>query len=162
MDLLTTTAGRGLALVVLLALTSLVWFVLSRRSGTMRSASRAPSTELDAVLAGHDVGSRATFLQLSSQVCAPCRQVARVLTGLSAREPGIVHLEVDAEAHPQLVRELGVLRTPTVFLLDAAGTVRGRTSGPMTLAQAESALADLAAAPNPSSLSLSASTKDLP
>jgi hypothetical protein len=42
---------------------------------------------------------------------------------------GVSHIEVDAESHLDLVRELGVLRTPTVFVLAADGSVVRRASG---------------------------------
>ena len=42
--------------------------------------------------------------------------------------PGVTHVEVDAEHHLDLVRRLGILRTPTTLVLDAAGP-RGRAGG---------------------------------
>ncbi|SDC16240.1 Thioredoxin [Sanguibacter gelidistatuariae] len=136
--------GRAAGLVALLAVTSLLWFVASRRSGTMRaSAARADDPRLDLAGLGAVHGSRATFVQFSSEVCAPCRQVARVLTDLSTREDGVSHVEIDVGEHPDLVRTHGVLRTPTVFLLGPSGSVHGRTSGPMTPGQARDALAAL-------------------
>jgi hypothetical protein len=52
-------------------------------------------------------------------------------------------VEVDAEASMDLVRRFGVVRTPTVLLLDAAGVVRSRTSGAITAVHARTALAEL-------------------
>ena len=43
--------------------------------------------------------------------------------------PGVVHVEIDAEHHLDLVRRLGVMRTPTTFVLDAAGAITTRASG---------------------------------
>jgi hypothetical protein len=42
---------------------------------------------------------------------------------------GVAHVELDAEAHLDLVRRLNVMRTPTVFVLDAGGGVVRRASG---------------------------------
>jgi hypothetical protein len=42
---------------------------------------------------------------------------------------GVRHIEVDAEAHLDLVRRLRVLRTPTVLVLDAHGAVVRRAAG---------------------------------
>ena len=42
---------------------------------------------------------------------------------------GVVAAEVDAEAHLDLVRQWDILRTPTVFVLDASGVVRQRAVG---------------------------------
>ena len=35
--------------------------------------------------------------------------------------PGVTHVEIDAEHHLDLVRRVGVLRTPTTLVLDARG-----------------------------------------
>ena len=42
---------------------------------------------------------------------------------------GVTHVEIDAEAHLDLVRRLKVLRTPTVLVLDSSGHVVQRASG---------------------------------
>ncbi|MFI2753641.1 thioredoxin family protein [Cellulomonas sp. P22] len=98
-------------------------------------AERLTATEI-----GIPLGERTTLLQLSSAVCAPCRRVREVLTELAAERPGTVHAELDVEQHLGLVRRLNVLRTPTVLVLDAAGTVVGRMSGATTRAQALAAI----------------------
>lgn len=43
--------------------------------------------------------------------------------------PGTAHVEIDAEERLELVRRLGILRTPTVLVLDPAGRVVSRASG---------------------------------
>jgi hypothetical protein len=42
---------------------------------------------------------------------------------------GVRYSEIDAEQHLDAVRALGVLRTPTTFVLDADGAVVRRASG---------------------------------
>ena len=69
------------------------------------------------------------MLQFSSAFCAPCRATRRVLADVAARTPGVVHIDVDAEHHLDVVRRLGVLRTPTTLILDAEGRELGRASG---------------------------------
>lgn len=90
---------------------------------------------------GADLGRRATFVQLSAEVCTPCRRTAAVLHDLVRERPDVVHVELAAEERLDLVRRFDVLRTPTVLVLDAAGTVRGRFAGAADRAQALSALA---------------------
>ena len=75
------------------------------------------------------LGARATLLQFSSAFCAPCRAARRVLADAAADLPGVVHVEVDAEHHLDLVRRLGVLRTPTTLVLDADGHEVVRAGG---------------------------------
>lgn len=150
-SLLTTTGGRAVLLVVLLGIVSAAWWVRAQRSGTVRASrsvrparDSAPPVDqllLDAVqAAGATLGRRATFVQLSSEVCTPCRRTAAVLSRLVDDAPGVAHVELDAAQHPELVRTLRVLRTPTVIVLDGAGLERGRSSGAMTPTQALVAL----------------------
>jgi thiol-disulfide isomerase/thioredoxin len=74
-----------------------------------------------------ELGGRATLLQLSTEVCAPCRATARVLDELS--DSDVRHIEVDIADRPDLVSRFNVLQTPTTFILDREGTVRARIGG---------------------------------
>lgn len=76
-----------------------------------------------------DLGDRATLLQFSSAFCAPCRVTRRTLAEVAALVPGVVHVELDAEQHLDLVRRLDIVRTPTTLVLDAAGTEVSRATG---------------------------------
>jgi thiol-disulfide isomerase/thioredoxin len=91
------------------------------------------------------LGERATFLQFSSAFCAPCRATRRILEDVVAETPGVAHVEVDAEHHLDLVRRLGVLRTPTTLVLDRAGVEVTRAAGAPTKAQVQAAIAALTA-----------------
>lgn len=107
-----------------------------RFRGTHRiAAAAAPAgsdepTVLDGL--GHDLGERATLLQFSSAFCAPCRATRRVLGEVAGIVPGVAHVEVDAEQHLDLVRRLGIVRTPTTLVLDAQGREVSRASGAPT------------------------------
>ena len=80
----------------------------------------------------HELGERATLLQFSSAFCAPCRATRRVLAHVAQIVPGVTHVEVDAEHHLDLVRRLGILRTPTTLVLDSAGREVSRAAGAPT------------------------------
>jgi thiol-disulfide isomerase/thioredoxin len=118
-----------------------------RFSGTHRfdGADTAEVAAPTSVLAGadleHELGERATLLQFSSAFCAPCRATRRVLADVAAAVPGVVHVEVDAEHHLELVRRLGVLRTPTTLILDAQGAEITRAAGAPRKEQVLSSLA---------------------
>ncbi|MFI1675584.1 MULTISPECIES: thioredoxin family protein [unclassified Streptomyces] len=75
------------------------------------------------------LGERATLVQFSSAFCQPCRATRRVLADVAGMVPGVTHVEIDAEAELDLVRELRILKTPTVLVLDAAGHVVRRAVG---------------------------------
>ena len=78
---------------------------------------------------GAPLGARATFVQFSSEVCAPCRRTHAVLAQLVSEHEGLSHVEMDVVEHLDLVRRFGIMRTPTTLLLDAHGVVVGRMSG---------------------------------
>jgi thiol-disulfide isomerase/thioredoxin len=135
--------GRLLVVVVLLTVASLAWLARRRRDGRFAVPAHDPHAGSDALTAadlGRALGSRATFVQFSAPTCASCPHVSRELGALAAAEPGVVHIEVPADRRLDLVRRLGVLRTPTVLLLGPEGSIRSRTSGPLDRRDAEAAL----------------------
>ena len=91
------------------------------------------------------LGERATLLQFSSAFCAPCRATRRVLADVAAAVPGVTHVEIDAEHHLDLVRRVGVLRTPTTLVLDGRGQEITRAAGAPRKEQVLSALAGIEA-----------------
>jgi thiol-disulfide isomerase/thioredoxin len=99
------------------------------------AAGRPPELTAESVslLAGTSYddqrGERATLLQFSSAFCAPCRATRRILTDVAGAVPGVTHVEVDAEGHLDLVRRLGILRTPTTLVLDTEGREVTRATG---------------------------------
>ncbi|MET9921396.1 thioredoxin family protein [Streptomyces sp. NPDC006435] len=84
---------------------------------------------LDAARIGAELGERATLVQFSSAFCQPCRATRRTLAEVARMVDGVAHVEIDAEAHLTLVRELGISRTPTVLVLDADGRIVRRAAG---------------------------------
>ena len=123
---------------VLLASVLLVAAVATRRAyadGRFRSRASqaeptdAASTEAEPLVPADQLGERATLLQFSSAFCAPCRATRQILADVAAATPGVTHVEVDAESRLDLVRRVGVLRTPTTLVLDAAGREVTRAAG---------------------------------
>ncbi|MGI5127009.1 thioredoxin family protein [Pseudonocardia sp. CA-107938] len=116
--------GLGVAV----AVTVVVALLLRARDGRVRAggghtggwalAERPPAAP-----------DRVLLLQLSSPVCTPCRQTAAVLDELTGRTPGLVHVELDVADRPDVARELGVMRTPTVVAFDRGGAELLRVSG---------------------------------
>jgi thiol-disulfide isomerase/thioredoxin len=109
--------------------------------GAVGAAADALDAEL---LARLGVGAApATLLQFSSAFCAPCRALRRVAGEVAAMVPGVQHVEVDAESHLDVVRQLGIWRTPTLLVLDAGGRVAKRASGVPTKPQLIAALGEV-------------------
>ncbi|WP_431899357.1 thioredoxin family protein [Nonomuraea sp. bgisy101] len=108
-----------------LALGTVIGVVKLRRDGRMREAGQT----LTADTLGTELGERATLVQFSTAFCQPCRATRRVLEDVSGLVPGVRHVEIDAESRLDLVRELDIMRTPTVLVLDRAGNVVKKASG---------------------------------
>ncbi len=118
---------------------------LSSGAGADRTEveEQVPASVWDSVAPAAEValGEKATLVQFSSAFCAPCRATRRILTDVAGVVPGVVHVEIDAEHHLELVRELGILRTPTTLVLDAAGAETTRAVGAPKKEQVLQALA---------------------
>ncbi len=93
------------------------------------AAAEPPASVLAGTSYDGQLGERATLLQFSSAFCAPCRATRRVLDDVARIVPGVAHVEVDAEHHLDIVRRLGILRTPTTLVLDPHGREVSRAAG---------------------------------
>lgn len=93
------------------------------------SAAEHGGERLTAEFLGSPLGSHATLVQFSTAFCQPCRATRRILDEVATMVPGTVHMEIDAEAHLDLVRELDIRRTPTVLVLDSHGVIMKRAVG---------------------------------
>jgi thiol-disulfide isomerase/thioredoxin len=121
-------SGVGvLAVVGALAVATVIGVMLRARSGRLRRGTSTGGWALAGRAPAAD--ERVLLLQLSSPVCAPCRQTAAVLDGLAADTAGVVHVEIDVAGHPDVAKALQVLRTPTTVAFDRAGAELLRVSG---------------------------------
>ncbi|MFE9644733.1 thioredoxin family protein [Streptomyces sp. NPDC006365] len=118
-------------------------------SGSRRVNVRGRDGErrLGAAELGENLGERATLVQFSSAFCAPCRATRRVLAEVAGIVPGVTHVEIDAEDHLDLVRELDILKTPTVLVLDTAGRIVRRAAGQPRKADVIAALGEAVGTP---------------
>ncbi|RIQ34110.1 thioredoxin family protein [Jiangella rhizosphaerae] len=94
---------------------------------------------------GAPLGERATLVQFSTAFCQPCRAARATLAHVAADTDGVVHVEIDAEHHLDLVRRLNILRTPTTLVLDGSGRIVRRATGAPRLADVRAALPALPA-----------------
>ncbi|WP_275005593.1 thioredoxin family protein [Promicromonospora iranensis] len=131
--------GQVIALVVLVLGTAALGVWWSARQGAVRAPREVPAG-IDWSSAGITLAERVTFVQFSAEVCAACRSTARVLGGLTGSSSGVGHRELLVDDHLDLVRKLGVLRTPTVLVVDGGGREVARMSGVVSDTQARQAL----------------------
>ncbi|MFD9792887.1 TlpA family protein disulfide reductase [Streptomyces sp. NPDC059070] len=101
----------------------------SGRRRKQGDAVRVDGRRLGAQELGAERGERATLVQFSSAFCQPCRATRRVLAEVAAMVEGVAHVEIDAEEHLALVRELDIRATPTVLVLDRDGRIVRRAAG---------------------------------
>ena len=100
---------------------ALVAATLGRANGRFRRRQRGhvlTSSEL-----GSELGARATLVQFSSAFCSPCRATRTLLRDMVAHREDVSYVDIDAESHLELVRSLGIVRTPTVVVLNHDGVV---------------------------------------
>jgi hypothetical protein len=111
----------------LLALATVVGIVLRRRDGRRLDGGTLRFDPADAASTG--LGDRATLVQFSTEMCARCPQVRRLLRDYASDHDGLTHVEVDLTHRPDLSTRYRVLQTPTTFLVDGTGAVRARFHG---------------------------------
>lgn len=111
----------------LLAVATITGVVLRRRDGRRRDGGSLRFDPKDAT--SSELGSRATLVQFSTELCARCPQVRRLLHTYAAEGDGVRHVEVDLTHRPDLSARYRVLQTPTTFVVDHSGAVRARFHG---------------------------------
>ncbi|MFF2523095.1 TlpA family protein disulfide reductase [Streptomyces liangshanensis] len=124
---MTTTGLIVCAAVLAVASAFGVWH--RRGDGRLTMRGRDGEKRLGEAELGEGLGERATLVQFSSAFCAPCRATRRTLAEIAGMVDGVTHVEIDAEERLELVRELGILKTPTVLVLDAGGRIVRRAAG---------------------------------
>jgi thiol-disulfide isomerase/thioredoxin len=128
-----------------LALSGAFGLLRMRGRGRLRMRGRDGGVRLDAGELGAELGERATLVQFSSAFCQPCRATKRVLGEVAGMVEGVAHIEIDAESRLELVRQLGILSTPTVLVLDADGALVRRAVGQPRRADVIAALGEAVA-----------------
>jgi thiol-disulfide isomerase/thioredoxin len=117
--------------VLVLALAGATAFGLwwrARNGRMVPVTSEAPGGPL-AALGLDPSAADVTLIQFSSAFCQPCRATRSILADVARMVPGVRHVEVDAESHLDVVRELDIRRTPTTLVVDRAGRIVTRASG---------------------------------
>lgn len=80
-------------------------------------------------LGADGLGEEATLLQFSTEMCARCPGVHRMLSDIADDREGVRHLDVDLTHRPDIAQHFRVLQTPTTLVLDRHGAIRTRFGG---------------------------------
>ncbi len=116
------------ALTALLAVTLGVGLFLRWREG--RPRRQVPHEVIEPGRLGADgLGAQATLLQFSTEMCARCPGVHRMLADVATDYDGVRHLDVDLTHRPDIARHFQVLQTPTTLILDRHGAIQSRIGG---------------------------------
>lgn len=124
-----------LAVLGLIAFATALGLLWKSQQGRVRRTTS--SIELpDGIL----LGGRATLLQFSTEVCAPCRATHTVLDSLARESADVTHVDFDLTNRPDVAARFNILQTPTTLILDRDGVIRARIGG---AARRDSVLAEL-------------------
>jgi thiol-disulfide isomerase/thioredoxin len=132
-----------LGLVALATALGLLW---KSRTGRVSTTGRQTRNGDVVHLPEVPLTGRATLLQFSTEVCAPCVPTRRVLAQIAASTDGVRHVDLDLTHRPDLAAQFNVLQTPTTLILDRAGVIRARIGGAPRQADVRAALETILAA----------------
>ncbi len=135
-----TTASALIAVAALVAVAGIagvIWRVLDGRR-------RRVSGDVDLSELGVAAG-RITLVQFTTETCARCPQVRRMLRSVADALPPVDLVEVDLTHRPDLARRHHVLSTPTTFVIDSGSTLHARFNGVPRRIDVETALSELSA-----------------
>jgi len=110
-----------------LVIATAIGLILHARDGHRRGGAGLRVAAED--IAPRALAERATLVQFSTELCARCPQVRRMLGGIADAQDGVAHVEIDLTHRADLATRYHVLQTPTTFLVDASGAVRSRWGG---------------------------------
>ena len=138
-----TRVKTYLPLAIVLALSTAYGFWWKLTRGAIRSQKAVPGHRLNAEILGEALGTRATMVQFSSAFCTPCRATHSLLSQMVQSMNDVKHIQVDAESHLELVRELDIRSTPTTIFVNKDGIEVGRAAGTPKRDQVLAALANI-------------------
>jgi thiol-disulfide isomerase/thioredoxin len=115
-----------LLVVGLVAVAAVAGVVATRRSARAR---RVESGTLDISGLGIELGQSATLVLFTTEFCARCPGVKRMLHSVADAWNDLAFAEVDLTHRSDVASGLHILQTPTTFILDGTGEVRARFGG---------------------------------
>jgi thiol-disulfide isomerase/thioredoxin len=116
-------------LIAVLAAATAFGMFRNRTDGRLKRPASSGGSRLTSEDLGSPLGERATIVQFSTPYCQVCRPARRMLEDLASGLSGVRFVEIYSEERFALVRRLGVLRTPTILVLDPDGHIIRRGSG---------------------------------
>ncbi len=122
-------AAVALVLVGLVAVATATGLAWRSQQGRVRRTEGTTTVKISDVPGVRSFARGATFLQFSTEVCAPCKVTSAVLGGVASEHRNVVHIDVDLTHRPDLANRFRIMQTPTTLILDNKGVVRARIGG---------------------------------
>lgn len=116
-------------LVGLVAAATALGFVWRSQQGRIHHTGGTTTIKVSDVPGVRRFALGATFLQFSTEVCAPCKVTHTVLGDVAREHTNVAHIDVDLTHRPDLASQFRILQTPTTLILDSKGVVRARIGG---------------------------------
>lgn len=116
-------------LAALVAGTTALGLLWKSQQGRVRHADGGTVVRVRDLPGVRRLGSGATLLQFSTEVCAPCKATHTALDGIAAELSDVSHVDLDVTHRPDLAARFHVMQTPTTLILDRSGVVRARIGG---------------------------------
>ncbi|MEX2328879.1 MAG: thioredoxin family protein [Nitriliruptoraceae bacterium] len=121
---------RLVVVVAVVAVATLAGWWWNHRSGRLRSGDDRRVDRAHLVAMGLDLsGATVGAVLVGSPTCAPCVVARRVLDRVQETRDGFRWVYADASEHLPFVRDHGILRVPTLLVVDRRGWIIARTSG---------------------------------
>lgn len=86
------------------------------------------------------LGPVSTLVLFSTETCARCPQVRRMLRQVAQDRSGVEQADIDLTHRAELAQRHGILQTPTTFITDPDGVVLARFAGVPRRSDIEAAL----------------------
>jgi len=122
-------AAVALVLVALVAATTAAGLAWRARQGRVERTLGTTTVRVSDVPGVRRFARGATFLQFSTEVCAPCKVTRTVLGAVASEHANVTHIDVDLTQRPDLASQFRIMQTPTTLILDGKGIVRARIGG---------------------------------
>ncbi len=116
-------------LVGLVALATVIGLVWRSQQGRIHHTRGTTTVKVGDVPGMRRFARGATFLQFSTEVCAPCKVTRDVLGAVASEHSNVAHVDVDLTHRPDLASQFHIMQTPTTLILDSKGVVRARIGG---------------------------------
>ena len=118
-----------LMLAGLVALSTALGLVYRATRSRVSFVTEVSADAATTAVTGISLGSAATLLQFSSEVCPACAATRRILGEVSEGDPTVKHVDIDVTDRPDLVSRFNILQTPTTLILDGSGNPVSRIGG---------------------------------